>query len=178
MSHTDFIAKSASENSVNFLFPDVVLYPYKRTIRPYMEYCCHGWAGAPCSHLDILGKSQKQVCRTVDPTLAVSLEPLGYRRNVVSWSVFYRYSFGRFPAELAELAPLPYSWGRSSRCSDGMHDFPVTISRYYKDVFVNSFFPRTVIHRISFPAECFSLTYDLNSFKARADKHLLFLGSF
>ena len=84
VTHTDFIAKNASENSVNFFFPDVALYPYKRTIRPYMEYCCHGWAGAPCSHLDILGKLQKQVCRTVGPTLAVSLEPLGYRRNVVS----------------------------------------------------------------------------------------------
>ena len=47
------IAKSASKKigalicSMKFLSPEVALYLYKSTICPYMEYCCHVWAGAP-----------------------------------------------------------------------------------------------------------------------------------
>ena len=47
------IAKTASKkigaliHSMKFLSPEVALYLYKSTIRPFMEYCCHVWAGAP-----------------------------------------------------------------------------------------------------------------------------------
>ena len=46
------IAKTASKKigalirSMTFLSPEVALYLYKSTICPYMEYCCHVWAGA------------------------------------------------------------------------------------------------------------------------------------
>jgi len=30
-----------------YLPPDAVLYLYKITIHPIMEYCCHIWGGAP-----------------------------------------------------------------------------------------------------------------------------------
>ena len=56
--------------------------------------------------------------RTVGPSLAASLEPLAHRRNVASLSLFYRYYFGRCSSELAQLVPLPYSRGRSTRYSD------------------------------------------------------------
>ena len=98
-----------------------------------MEYCCHAWSGAPSCYLELLDKLQKRICRTVGPSLAASLEPLAHRRNVASLSLFY----------LAQLVPLPYSRGRSTRYSDRLHDFSVTIPRCYKDVYVNSFFPRT-----------------------------------
>ena len=62
------------------------------------------------------------------------LEPLAHRRNVASLSLFYRYYFGRCSSELAQLVPLPYSRGRSTRYSDRLHDFSVTIPRCYKDV--------------------------------------------
>ena len=55
---------------------------------------------------------------TVGPSLAASLEPLAHRRNVASLSLFYRYYFGRCSSELAQLVPLPYSRGRSTRYSD------------------------------------------------------------
>ena len=55
----------------------------------------------------------------------------------------YRYYFGRCSSELAQLDPLPYSRGRSTRYSDRLHDFSVTIPRCYKHVYVNSFFPHT-----------------------------------
>ena len=43
---------------MKFLFPEVALYRYKSTIRPYLEYCCHVWAGAPDCFLDMLEKIQ------------------------------------------------------------------------------------------------------------------------
>ena len=143
------IAKTASKKigalirSMKFLSPEVDLYLYKSTIRPCMEYCCHVWACAPSCYLELLDKPQKRICRTVGPSLAASLEPLAHRRNVASLSLFYRYYFCRCSSELAELVPLPYSRGRSTRYSDRLHDFSVTIPRCYKDVYVNSFFPRT-----------------------------------
>ena len=79
------IAKTASKKigaliqSVKFLSPGVALYLYKSTIQPCMEYCCHVWAGAPSWYLELLEKLQKQICRTVGPSLAASLGPLAHR---------------------------------------------------------------------------------------------------
>ena len=95
--------------SMKFLSPEVALYLYKSTIRPFMEYCCHVWAGAPSCYLELLDKLQKQICRTVGPSLAASIEPLAHCRNEASLSLFYRYYFGRSSSELAQLVPLPYS---------------------------------------------------------------------
>ena len=103
----------------------------------------HVWAGAPSYYLELLDKLQKRICRTVNPLLTASLEPLAHRRNVASLSLLYSYYFGRCLSELAQLVLFPYSRGRSTRYSDRLHDFSVTIPRCYKDVYVNSFFPRT-----------------------------------
>ena len=108
----------------------------------------------------------------------VSLEPLAYRGNAVSLSLFYRYYFGRCSSELDQLAPLSYSRWRSTRYSDSLHGFSVTIPRCYKDVYVNSFFPRTARLWNSLPIECFPLTYDLSGFKSRINRYLLTVGSF
>ena len=83
-SYSISIAKTASKKigalirSMKFLSPEVALYLYKSTICPYMEYCCHVWAGAPSCYLELLDKLQKQIYRTVGPSLAVSLEPLAH----------------------------------------------------------------------------------------------------
>ena len=73
-----------------------------------MEYCCYVWAGVPSCYLELLDKLQKQICRTVGPSLAASLEPLAYRQNVASLSLFYRYYFGRCSSELGQLVLLPF----------------------------------------------------------------------
>ena len=178
------IAKTASKKigalirSMKFLSPEVALYLYKSTIHPCMEYCCHVWAGAPSCYLDLLDKLQKRICKIVGPSLAASLEPLVHRRNVASLSFFYRYYFGRCSSELAQLVPLPFSRGRSTRYSDRLQDFSVTIPRCYKDVYVNSFFPHTAKLWNSLPIECFRLTYDLSGFRFRINRHLLTVGSF
>ena len=101
------IAKTASKKigalirSMKFLSPEFALYLYKSTLGPCMEYCCHIWAGAPSCYLELLDKLQKWIFRTVGPSLTTSLEPLAYRRNVASLSLFYRYYFGRCSSELA-----------------------------------------------------------------------------
>ena len=96
------------------------------------------------------------------PSLSTILEPLTDRRNVASSSLFYSYYFGRCSSELAQLVPLPYSRGRSTRYSDRLHDFSVTIPRCYKNVCVNSFFNRKARTWNSLLIECFPLIYDLN----------------
>ena len=140
------------------------MYPCKSTICPYMEYSCHIWGGAPSCYLELLDKLQKRICRTVGPSLTASLEPLAHHWNVASLSPFYRYYFGRCSSGLAHLVPLPFSQGRSTCYSDRSHDFSVTIPRYYKDVYINSFFPCTARLWNSLPIECFPLTYDLSGF--------------
>ena len=88
------ISKTASKKigalirSVKFLSPEVALYLYKSTIHPCMEYCCQVWAGVPTCYLELLDKLQKQICSTVGPSLATSLEPLAHHQNVASLSLF------------------------------------------------------------------------------------------
>ena len=152
-------------------------YFYKSTIRPCMEYFCHVWAGAPRCYLELLDKLQKRICRTAGPWLGTSLEPLAHRRNVAILSLFYRYCFGRCSSELAQLAPLPFSRGRSTRYSNRLHDFSAFIRGRYKDVYVNSFFPRTARFWNSLPIESMPLTYDLNALMSRIKRHLLTVDS-
>ena len=110
--------------------------------------------------------------------LRLLLHSLAHHQNVASLIFFYRCYFGRCSSELAQLVPLPFFRGRSTRYSDRLHDFSVTIPRCYKDVYVNSFFPRMAKLWNSLPIECFPLTYDLSSFKSRINRHLLTVGSF
>ena len=162
---------------MKLLSPEVALYLYKSTIHLCMEYHCHVWAGASSWYLELLEKLQKRICRVVGPWFTASLEPLAHCWNVASWSLSYRYYFGSCSSELAQLAP-PFSQGRSTCYSDRWHDFSVTISRCYKDFYVNSFFPRTARPWNSLPIECFPLTYDLSGVKSRISRHLLTVGSF
>ena len=150
---------------MEFLFPEVALYPYKSTVQPCMEYYCHVWAGAPSCYSELLDKLQKQICRTIGPSLATSVEPLAHSQKVTSLSLFYRYYFARCLSELAQLVPLTFSWGRSTRFFNRLHDFSVTIPRRYKDVYVNSLFPSTARIWNSLPIKWFPLTYNLNDFK-------------
>ena len=164
---------------MKFVSCEVALYLHKSTARlPYMEYCFHVWTGVPNCYLELLENLQKRICRIVSPLLAASLKPLAYRWNVASVSLFYMYYLGKCSSELAQLVPLPYSWGRSICYFDRLHDFSVTIPRRYNDVYVNSFFARTARSWNSLPIKCFLLTYNLSGFKSRIKRHLLTACSF
>ena len=147
---------------MKFLSPEVALYLYKSVIRSCMEYCCHVWAGTPSCYWELLDKLQRRIYRTVSPSLAASLEPLAYRRNVTSLSLFYRYYFGKmfiWTGWTGSTSLFPKENGiLIQRC------FSVTICRCFKGVYVNNFFPRTTGLWNSVSVECFSLTYDLSDF--------------
>ena len=127
---------------------------------------------------DLLDKLQKGICKTVGLSLVATLEPLSHHRNVASLNLFFKYYFGRCSPELAPLVPLSYSRGRSIVVLIDYLIFFVAIPRCYKDIYVNSFFPRTARLWNSLPIEYFPLTYDLNSFKSRIKRHLLTVSSF
>ena len=129
-------------HAVKFLSPEVAQFLYKSIIYPCMEYCCHIWAGASSCYLELLGRLQKWICRTVCLSLAAFVEPLVHRGNVASLSIFYRYYF--------------------CRCSSGSTSFfsrkiyllscwytarffwHFLVPRCYNDIYVNSFFPCTL----------------------------------
>ena len=176
---------------MKFLSPEVALCLNKSTIRPYVEYCCHVWAGAPSIYLELLDKLQKRIFRTV--VTKTNIQDCWSFTSCFSWTLdsllkcgqlksfslfFYRWYFGRCSSELAQLVPLPFFSKESTLYSDKLHDFSVTIRRCYKDVYVNSFFPCTAQLWNFLPIECFPLAYNLNGFKSRMSRHLLTVGSF
>ena len=94
------IAKAASRKvgslyrAQHFLTPESILYLYKSTIQPCMEYCSHIWGGAPRSHgLDLLDRVQKRVVSLVGSGLSSDLQALSQRRDVASLSLFYKYYY-------------------------------------------------------------------------------------
>ena len=89
------------------------------------------------------------------------------RTVVKELSLFYRYYFGRCSSELAEMISFTHSCDRFTCFSNWLYDFSV-----------QKFFSCTSRVRNSLPAECFLLTYDLNGFKCRINKHLFSLDSF
>ena len=143
-----------------------------------MEYCSHVWAGTRSCYLELFEKLQKRICRTVGPSLVTSLVPLARSKNVASLSLFDRHYFGRCSSELDQLVSLTFSQGRSTRYSHRLHDFSVTVPRCYQHVYVSNFFPCKARFWNSLPIELFPLTYDLNGFKSRINRHIITVGSF
>ena len=172
------IAKSTSKKvgslfrSKRFLTPEAILHLYKSTIRPCMEYCCHIWAGAPASCLDLLDKIQKRVVNLIGPVLSSSLQPLSHRRDVASLSLFYRYYHAKCSSELQGLVPSSWLPVRSTRFSKKSHPFSVVVPRFKHNFYANSFFPRTAKLWNSLPADCFPHSYNLGVFKSNVNKYL------
>lgn len=172
------IAKSASKKvgslfrSKRFLTPEAILYLYKSTIRPCMEYCCHIWAGASSSSLDLLDKIEKRVANLVGPILASSLQPLSHQRDVASLSLFYKYYHAKCSTELQGLVPSSWLPARSTRFSKRSHPYTVAVPRSKTKFYSNSFFPRTAKLWNSLSNDCFPLSYNLNLFKSNVNRFL------
>ena len=159
----------------NFLSPASILYIYKSTIRPCMEYCCHLWAGASAECLHLLDRIQNRIINIIGPELASDLQSLSHRRNVASLSLFYRYFHGRCSNELHELVPPPKTFFRVTRHSSQAHPYCVKVPCCKKGIYYSSFFPRTATLWNSLPSYCFPGSYDLQSFKCNVNRHLLSL---
>ena len=155
-----------------FLSPEVALYLNKSTIRSCMEYCCH----VQLVLLVATWNCWISYKNGYPGLFVLHLLPLSNPWLIVE--MYLAYYSGRCSSELAQLVPFPYSRGRSTPYSDRLHDFSVTITRCYKDVYVKSFFPRTARLWYSLPIECFPLTYDRSGFKSRMNRYLLTVSSF
>ena len=177
--YVETIAKSAAQKVGSlyraraYLTPESILYLYKATIRPCMEYCCHLWAGAPAHILNLLDRIQNRVCNMIGPQLSLKLQPLSHRRNVASLSLFYKYFHGHCSAELERLVPSRKVFPCDTRLAARAHEFTVDEPLITKDYRRTSFFPRTSSLWNSLPAECFPTTYNLQSFKSSVNKHLI-----
>ena len=172
------IAKSAAMKvgslyrARQYLSSECILHLYKSLIRPCMEYCCHIWGGASADVLGLLDSIQKRIANIVGPTLAATLQPLSHRRDVASLSLFYKYYHGRCSAELLSLVPPPKVAKRVTRLSANSHPFTVAVPTCKKSFYSSSFFPRTSVLWNSLPLSCFPDSYDLHSFKSRANRFL------
>ena len=176
--YVEAIAKSAAQKVGSlyraraYLTPECILYLYKASIRPCMEYCCHLWAGAPAHLLNLLDRIQNRVCNMVGPQLSLKLQPLSHRRDVASLSLFYKYFHGHCSEELASLVPPRKIFTRHTRQAARAHEFTVEEPFISKNFRRSSFFPRTSHLWNSLPSECFPPTYDLQSFKCSVNRYL------
>ena len=95
---------------MKYVSSEVALCLYNSTIQPCIEYCCHVWSGSPSCFLELFGKVQKWICQTVGAILAASLEPLAQccQCQCSQLKYFYRYYFGRFSSEAAQLVQLNF----------------------------------------------------------------------
>ena len=176
--YVEAIAKSAAQKvgslyrACAYLTPECILYLYKASIRPCMEYCCHLWAGAPAHLLNLLDRIQNRVCNMVGPQLSLKLQPLSHRRDVASLSLFYKYFHGHCSEELASLVPPRKIFTRHTRQAARAHEFTVEEPFISKNFRRSSFFPRTSHLWNSLPSECFPPTYNLQSFKCSVNRYL------
>ena len=156
----------------NYLTRESILYLYKSTIRPCMEYCSHVWAGAPADILSLLDRIQRRVCNNIGEYLSSKLDSLSHRRKVASLSLFYKYFHGRCSDELSSLVPPVRQFQRVTRLSSNSHPFTVCVP-VCKSFYNNSFFPRTSVLWNSLPPACFPSEYNLQSFKTSVHRHFL-----
>ena len=111
-SYVQSVAKQASQRvrslfrSLIYLTPETILYLYKATTPPCMEYCSHIWSGAPkpgC--LDLHDRVHRKLVNLIGIVLSSTPQPLSHRRVVASLSLFYKYYHGRCSQELSSLVP-------------------------------------------------------------------------
>ena len=130
--------------------------------------------GVPSWDLELLDKLQKRICRTVGPSLATSLQPLEYCRNVASLSLFYRYY-------LVDIHLNQLNWFHFIILVGGLLVILIGCIIFmlpFQDVI------RMTMSTISFLAqldwdslsqEFLPLIYHLNGFNSRVNRHLSLL---
>ena len=151
--------------------PDAILYLYKTTIRPLMEYCCHIWAGASACHLSLSDRVQKRIVNLVGEELGSSLQPLSHRRSVASLCLFYRYFRGKCATSVSDLVPPVGVFERETRLSACSHPYTLALPRCRTKSYSNSFCPRFA-SLWNLPGACFPSSYNLDCFKKNINSYL------
>ena len=165
---------------MKFLSPEVALCLYKSPYSLAWNTVVTSWLVSLVVtwNFQISYKNRYEDCQSFTCCLSWTLGSWLKCSQLKSFLYVLLWYFFRCSSEPAQLFPLPFSQGRSIHCSDRLNDFSVTILRYYKDVYVNSFLPCTARLWNCLPIEFFPLIYDLNGFKSRINKHLLTVVSF
>ena len=159
-----------------FIPPSALLYLYKTSIRPLIEYCSHIWAGAPDCYLRMLDKVQRRLCYLVGEDLAVSLDSLGHRRAVGTACLFYRYVFGRCSSGISKLV-LPFKISMHETCQSASAHHYTLRSTFSRTTCTctshkSSFFPRATSAWNSLLDTFFPTVYSLQTFKSNVNVHL------
>merc|ERR1712035_254448 len=133
--HISSLAKSASSKLgvlyrlKKFFSPSQLLTVYKGLVRPCMECASHVWGGS--THTVLLDRVESKAFRLINsPPLTDCLQPLLFRRNVASLSIFYRYFHANCSSELANCMPPPLMRPRCTRLSTLSH--PYTVQTHLK----------------------------------------------
>ena len=117
---------------MKFLSPDFVLYFFKSTFQPPIDYCCkiygHGsenvdlftenkililvWTSVSRHYRHLPDRYQKPVCKAVGPALVDLPKSLVHYCEIAMLSLLCNHHFGKRSTELAELSPFPliYVW--------------------------------------------------------------------
>ena len=138
-----------------------------------MEYCCHLWAGAPKTHLQLPDRVEKRAKNLMGQQLANKLLPLSVRRlrrDVASLSLFYRYYFGKCSSALGEIVLKPKVFSRNTRRANPLTCYHVNIERTRTQGRSQSLFVRTGHLWNQLPSSCLPAQYNLDSFKRRVYK--------
>merc|ERR1712035_111623 len=168
--HISSIAKTASKKMGvlwrmhQFFSPSQLLTVYKGLVRPCMEYASHVWGGF--THTVLLDRVESKAFRLINsPPLTDCLQPLLFRRNVASLSIFYRYFHANCSSELANCMPPPLMRPRCTRLSTFSH--PNTVQTPYArvDQYLHSFIPFTGKLWNTLPSSVFPPFYNLGTFK-------------
>ena len=146
-----------------FLSPESILYLYKATIRPCIEYCCHIWAGASADCLSLLDRIQRRITNIVGPDLSSNFQSLSHCRNVASLFLFYKYFHGSCSDELKSLTHTLKCFNRVTRYSANAHPFTVQLPSCNRQFYSTSFFPHTSDLWNSLPSSCFPPSFDLQN---------------
>ena len=111
---------------------------------------------------------KKQVVSLVGSGFSAGLQAISHRRDVASLSLFYKYYYGKYSSEIADLIPPKRITVRSIRFSEQIHRHTVNSpmcspSKFYQ----SSLFPCTAALRNSLTNEYFPPDYDLTAFKGK-----------
>ena len=124
----------------HFLFLESIIYIYKATIRPCLEYCCHLWTGASAHCLHLPDQIQNHLVNLVGPDLYTNFHSLSH---VAFLSLFYKYFYGQCSSGLHQLTPSLKSFSRNTRLSAKSQYLTVQLPTCHKNFYSSSFFPHT-----------------------------------
>ena len=133
-----------------------------------MECNCYAWAGAPSCYMGILDKLQKQMCRTVTPSLAASLNLALSPKCGQLESITFTQGITLDDVHLNWL-----NWFCFLILGE-VHSFFRLIAWFFRHHSVTILSSFTARLWNFFPVEWFPWTYDLNGFKSRIDRQILF----